>query len=250
MTFTSADAAGIEAITVQAAGEAGNGATGNSVADAVNLDAFTAARTLTVTGEGNIAIDIDAVTTITTVEASAATGRVAVDAGAATGAVTFNGGAGVNNFEGGNGNDVINGGAGNDTLRGNGGNDTINGGAGADTMTGDGGNDTFVIETASALFGDIDIITDFVVADDSLDFNGPVGSATNFVSNGTNAASFNDARELAEGAFDGTVQYYAIDNGTSTWVFYDADGNGSADAAVQLTGITNATTVTAADFVA
>jgi Ca2+-binding RTX toxin-like protein len=250
-TFTStADAATIENISIAALGGAGAGATGDAVDDLANIDAFTAAKTLTVTGSGDIVVTAGAIATLTTVNASAASGAVTINATGAAQAVTFTGGSGVDTFYGGAGNDIINGGAGNDILLGQNGNDVIAGGAGADTMTGGAGTDTFVIETASAQLGDIDFVNDFAVADDSLDFNGPVGSAANFLSNATNAASFNDARELAEGVFDGTVQYYAIDNGTNTWVFFDADRDGTADAAVQLTGLADATGLTAADFVA
>jgi Ca2+-binding RTX toxin-like protein len=252
-TFASTDdAASIEGISVAALGGAGSGATGDAIDDLVDIQAFTGLKTITVTGAGDVNIDASAVgqTAIKTIDTSAATGTVTVDASGSTVVITATGGAGSDVITTGTGADVINTGAGKDTIVAGAGNDTINGGAGSDTMTGNAGNDAFGVETASALLGDIDFITDFTVADDTLDFNGPVGSASNFTSIAANAASFNDAREAANGLLDGTVLYAAVDNGASTWVFYDSGADGTADMAVQLTGVADATTITSAMFIA
>jgi serralysin len=75
------------------------------------------------------------------------------------------------------GNNVIDGRGGNDVLAGNEGNDTLIGGAGLDTMTGGADADTFVFHTRQGPFGgfgldDRDVITDFQVGVDVLEFTG------------------------------------------------------------------------------
>jgi polyhydroxyalkanoate synthesis regulator phasin len=87
-------------------------------------------------------------------------------------------------IKGGGGNDILDGGSGNDILKGGDGIDTIKGGSGDDTISGDGGlniltggdgRDTFVFENS----GTNDIITDFVVGTDILDFKNLLSNATN-----------------------------------------------------------------------
>ena len=71
----------------------------------------------------------------------------------------------------------LTGAAGNDTLNGGAGNDTLNGGAGNDTLTGGAGNDTFVFNTAFSAASNVDTITDFNVANDTIRLDNAVMSA-------------------------------------------------------------------------
>lgn len=135
-----------------------------------------------------------------------------VDASSATRAVSFvgaygndslTGGAGADSISGGGGNDLLSGGAGNDTLSGGLGNDqllggngadklmgdygddtllggagddTLIGGGGADSMTGGAGADRFVFSAANEMSSSAgqptDVISDFQLGIDKLDFSG------------------------------------------------------------------------------
>lgn len=111
--------------------------------------------------------------------------------------------------------------AGNDSLTGGNGDDTLDGGGGNDTLTGGAGNDTFRLSTTSGR--PYTQITDFAVGD-RIDL-----SALN--------VAF-----IGEGAFTGTsvnhgpgqVRYLAGINSTSVWI--DADGDGVADASMEVSG--------------
>ena len=142
-------------------------------------------------------------------------------------------GGGANNTLGQNGNDTLSGGAGNDTLTGGTGNDNLTGGA---------GNDTFVFSAAVNAATNLDVITDYVVANDQIQlstaiFGGTAGAtlaAANFVS----AAGV----PLAADATDRIL--YSTTTGN---LYYDADGNG-ANAAVQIATLTGNPAMTAAEF--
>ncbi len=111
-------------------------------------------------------------------------------------------------------------------LNGGGGNDTLDGGKGANRMTGGAGNDTFKFTTN----GHVDTITDYAVANDTIQLDnavfaalGPVGTlpAAQFRV-GTKALDAND---------------HIIYNNTTGALLYDADGNGAA-AAQQIATLT------------
>lgn len=94
---------------------------------------------------------------------------------------------GNDNIGGQNGNDTLYGGAGNDVFTGGTGNDRLQGGAGRDAVTGNSGNDVFVFQTGDmtnwgATTGAIDqrmqqldVITDFVIGQDKINFSGISG---------------------------------------------------------------------------
>jgi Ca2+-binding RTX toxin-like protein len=99
-----------------------------------------------------------------------------------TGLVTLDGGAGNDTLVGGAGRDLLVGGTERDVLMGFGGNDTLQGGDGADwlfggdgndTLTGGAGADEFFVASATA-FG-LDVITDYNVLEDSIQFNVTAG---------------------------------------------------------------------------
>ena len=131
-------------------------------------------------------------------------GNNTINASGFSGAVTFDGGAGNDTLTGGISNDILIGGTGNDIIVGGAGNDTLTGGAGNDTLTGGIGSDKFVYN----LFADrTDTITDFNIAQDTLDIRGVlvgVGYA------GTNPIA------------DGFVRFLGV--GTNTQVQIDTNG--------------------------
>ncbi len=127
---------------------------------------------------------------------------------------------------------VIDGGAGNDTLRGYAGNDTLIGGA---------GRDIFVFSSLLNASTNVDTISDFRAADDTIYLEARVFqvlsvgglAATAFKSNQTGTA---------EDAGDRIIY-----NSTTGALLYDADGIG-ATAAIRFATVTGAPSITAADF--
>ncbi|MBB6182075.1 beta strand repeat-containing protein [Pseudorhizobium flavum] len=251
--FTSGtDAASIENIVIDAQGASGTSGT-NATADDVVLTAFTGLETLTVTGAGNINIvaaapavapAVPAITSLTTVDASAATGSVTVDASESTEDMTFTGGSGANDFTSGSGDDVLNGGAGNDTLDAGAGDDTLtlNGG---DTATGGADEDVFNVSGGIAL-GAGNEITDFVLADDdAIEFGGAAGTTTNYAESTTTAGSFSEAREIASTEFAGNadLDYVAVWDGTDVHLFYNGGSGDDLVSAVTLTGAVTLATI-------
>ncbi|NEO29967.1 MAG: calcium-binding protein [Symploca sp. SIO3C6] len=83
------------------------------------------------------------------------------------------GGRGDDKLHGGKGDDTVRGGFGDDTMIGGEGDDVIVGGNGSDVMTGGEGNDDFVFEIWKSLrYGEHDVITDFEVGEDQIEFQG------------------------------------------------------------------------------
>ena len=121
----------------------------------------------------------------------------------------------------------------NDTLKGTTAANIITGGAGKDTMTGAAGADVFkfsAITDSGKVAGARDIITDFVKGTDKIDLADFAGT---FTFKGT-------------GALGGSVHgvNYAQASG-NTIIGIDADGNGTLDMQIQLTGLH---ALTASDF--
>lgn len=148
---------------------------------------------------------------------------------------------GNDNFSGGKGDDVLKGGGGNDTLKGGSGNDHIEGGAGLDKMSGGTGTDDFVFKKASDLgskSGKTDVITDFTVKQDTIDFSGIDANETK---KGDQSFKFDGKGDLSGKA--GSLVYQYV-NG-ETVVLGDLDGDGKADIALDLDGKLK---LTAGDF--
>jgi len=144
-------------------------------------------------------------------------------------------------YANGNGLDnVLAGNAGANTMNARGGNDVIDGGLGADTLTGEAGQDIFRFTTALG-GGNVDTITDFSVADDTIQLDHAIFAAAGA------------AGVLTAGAFfAGTAAHDADDrivyDATTGALFYDADGNG-AGAAIQFATIGTGLAVISSDFV-
>jgi Ca2+-binding RTX toxin-like protein len=142
------------------------------------------------------------------------------------------GNAGINTLNGGDGSDSLFGVAGNDVLLGGAGNDGLVGGLGNDTMSGGAGSDSFVFD---APLGNIDRITDFNVAADTIRLDNAVFTAITGTGVLTAAQFARNTTGLAQDASDRIV--YETDTGR---VFYDSNGNaagGSIQFAVLATNL-------------
>jgi Ca2+-binding RTX toxin-like protein len=163
-----------------------------------------------------------------------------------TGSGTINGaGNSLANVITGNGrSNVLSGGAGNDTLSGAAGNDTLVGGAGNDSLTGGAGLDVFRFSAILNATTNRDKITDFVVADDTIQLENAVFTA--LTATGTLAAGRLRAGAGITTAAD--ANDYLIYNSSTGALYYDADGSGAASAPVQFAVIGTGLALTASDF--
>lgn len=249
--------------------------------DNVTIAALTSASALSsivFKGAGTVGLTTGAISTANAhIDSSAATGVQTIDAsGWATNGVKITGGSAADSLTGSGQADVIIGGAGNDT---------ITGGAGADTLTGGDGVDTFVMLTATIASGN-DTITDFTAgtggdridlgfltipaaltavsttaaatiatntiytvnlgaAIGTTDYTSATGFATLFGAGkafGTTVATTDDVLIVVQGTDKSVL--IAIENPAATTL-----ANTDIDAVVTLTGVTNAATFVAANFV-
>jgi len=139
------------------------------------------------------------------------------------------------------GDNTISGRNGNDLLSGRDGDDTLFGGAGNDTLVGGDGSDRYVFDSALSAATNVDRLSDFSVADDTVALDGAVFDAL-------------PAGALASAAFFiGSAAHDADDrliyNATTGALFYDADGNGGAATAVQFATLGSGLALTNNDFV-
>ena len=150
---------------------------------------------------------------------------------------TVNGTSAGNDLRGSSGNDLIDGKSGNDTIWGMGGSDVLIGGAGKDAFV-------FAPDVSKGTAfnlgsGNVDVIADFNVADDTIQLGDSVFSKLQY-------------GKLSSSSF--VVGTKALDSGDrivydnkSGALYYDADGTGSK-AAVKFAVIENHAKLTAADF--
>ena len=145
--------------------------------------------------------------------------------------LTLIGTPGIDTLTGASANDVIKGMAGKDTLVGNAGNDKLYGGLGNDMLTGGSGQDIFLFDTALGRTNvankraNLDKITDFVVADDTIHLAKSVFKAVGKKGVLKQAAFYSGSH--AHDADDRII----FDKKTGA-LFYDSDGNGDT-AAIQ-----------------
>lgn len=135
----------------------------------------------------------------------------------------LDGGTGYDRLSGDAGNDQTHGGSGNDSLTGGSGNDQLHGGADRDRLTGGTGFDQFFFDTALNAATNIDTITDFVSADDTIKLDRAVFDAIE--ADGTLSSAAFRAGSAAADADDRIV----YDQATGS-IFYDADGSGAGEA--------------------
>jgi Ca2+-binding RTX toxin-like protein len=226
-SVAASDAPLIEAVDIASLGPGAPGGPLSSVA----IDSFTGARSITVTGEGNILVSANALTLVATVDASTASGSVIINTAGSTQNMTVTGGSGPGQYVTGSGNDVI------------------MGGAGADLMAGGAGADTYVIQTTTIEVGGADSILagNFDTGIDKLQFGGAAGTAANYAEVAVAGSDFLVARSAAITALAGNpaLDYVAVQNADGVLVFYDGDGDNNlisngTDFAVLIQGITNA----------
>jgi Ca2+-binding RTX toxin-like protein len=118
-------------------------------------------------------------------------------------------------------NETIKGTAGNDSIAGAGGNDTLAGGAGMDILTGGAGKDVFVFDTKLNKSTNVDHITDFVAADDTIHLNNAAGLFTKIGNGALKAGAF------CLGAKAHDADDRIIYNTKTGALYYDADGTGT-----------------------
>jgi VCBS repeat-containing protein len=135
----------------------------------------------------------------------------------------------------------ITGSAGADTIIGGLGADTITGGAGNDTMSGGSGNDSFRFATTLNAATNVDQITDFIVADDTIVLDNAVFTA--LTATGTLATE-----NFAVGAAAADADDFIIYDDASGALFYDADGSGLGDAQVQFATLNPGLAIANDDF--
>ncbi|MET0546707.1 MAG: calcium-binding protein, partial [Caulobacterales bacterium] len=135
-------------------------------------------------------------------------------------------------------NNLLVGNAANNTLNGAAGNDLLYGGLGADTLTGGAAADGFVFNTGLGA-GNIDRITDFNVADDTIRLENMVFSKL------TAVGALNSAFFKVGAAAD--ANDYIVYNKTTGALYYDSNGN-AAGGAVQIATLSANLALTAADF--
>lgn len=138
------------------------------------------------------------------------------------------GAAGKDRLGGGNGNDWLDGGLDKDVISGGNGNDALYGGLGRDVLSGGAGADRFVFDTSPNTLLNSDKISDFVSGIDTLvfsrsDFGG-------FAAGGVLAAGAFRSGDGINAAQDADDRLFY--NSANGYVWYDADGNGSASKAV------------------
>lgn len=135
---------------------------------------------------------------------------------------------------------ILSGLLGNDSLIGGAGDDRLIGGAGNDSLTGGAGLDRFVFDSALSASTNVDLISDFSVADDTMVL---VQSIFAGLATGTLSAAAFQLGTAANDAGDRII----YDQATGR-VFYDADGLGGG-AAIQFAKVAGGTALTNADFV-
>jgi Ca2+-binding RTX toxin-like protein len=175
---------------------------------------------------------------------------------------TINGGAGADVVYAGIGTDVVNGGTGNDVLWGEAGDDNLTGGTGDDWLLGQDGNDTLNFDLgtdigwAGAGADKFKWTSSTQGADILIDFSHAQGDTFQFDHTGFGVAA---GLTLVQGSsfFSGAgahatqavaTAYY---DSTSTILWFDADGTGTASAAQAIAFLSNgsAAGVQASDFV-
>ena len=125
-------------------------------------------------------------------------------------------------------------------VRGNAGNNVINGGGGRDTLTGLGGADSFLFDSALDAAFNVDVITDFNVADDTILLDQTIFSSSLGLGNIS-------AGELVIGAAALDANDRIIYDNSNGALSYDSDGAGG-NAAIQFAVLSQGLTLTSLDF--
>jgi len=145
---------------------------------------------------------------------------------------------GRNTLDGLAGNDLLEGRGGNDKLIGGAGNDRLTGGLGTDALNGGAGRDAFVFD--AALGSGIDKITGFSTRDDTIVLDKSIFTG---LAAGKLPSSFFVSHTAAKDADDRIIY-----NKKTGALFYDADGIGTAAAAIRFATIDKNLKLSTADF--
>ena len=156
------------------------------------------------------------------------TGTAAISATGNALANEITGNAGANTLDGAAGDDFLNGGAGNDRLFGGADNDILNGGSGKDLLDGGAGADIFVFNTALGR-SNIDTIQNFAAGEDRIHLESDIFTGLS-------------------GDLAGALGTLLIYNRSTGALSYDADGSGTASAAIQFATLSKNLTLTADNF--
>ncbi len=158
------------------------------------------------------------------------------------GSDTLSGAAGEDSLNGGSGSDHLQGGLGDDTLAGNAGVDRLYGGAGDDRLDGGSGNDMHFGGSDADWFllgSGRDLIADF----SGRQFGGSPDNDRFVFASGQESGSFvYRGAQAFSGSGDSQARFAQGE------VRIDDDGDGTADLVVEVTGLTQASQLTASDF--
>jgi Ca2+-binding RTX toxin-like protein len=151
----------------------------------------------------------------------------------------------IENLSGSRFSDILNGNSARNAINGGDGNDVINGYAGSDTLSGGAGNDAFVFNTAIGVkANNVDAITDFNVADDTIRLDNAVFTALTATGTLASTAFRANTTGLAGDSSDRII--YETDTGA---LYYDADGNGTGSSGIRFATVGPGLGLTNADFV-
>ncbi|MDQ0323983.1 Ca2+-binding RTX toxin-like protein [Pararhizobium capsulatum DSM 1112] len=137
---------------------------------------------------------------------------------------------------------AITGNAGANIINGSGGNDTLIGGGGNDKLTGGAGNDTFLFNSAVSATTNVDKISDFNVAADTIRLENAIFIALTALGTLASGAFASNSTGLAGDSSDRII--YEKDTGE---LYYDANGSG-AGGGIHFATLTGNLSLTNADF--
>ena len=126
-------------------------------------------------------------------------------------------------------------------VRGNNGNNVINGGNGDDELTGLGGQDSFRFDTPLNAATNVDVISDFTIADDTILLDDDIFSSGLTPNNSVAGSQFVIGAEALD------ASHRIIYNDETGAVLYDSDGAGGADA-IQFAWLSAGLALTNHDF--
>ncbi|MEA3490774.1 MAG: DUF4214 domain-containing protein [Campylobacterota bacterium] len=207
-------------------------------------------------GAGSIAMTSSR-STVTTIDASEATGSIVVGTGLfnIVSGTTYSGGSGTDDVTASRGNDRVSGHAGNDKLNGGNGNDEISGGLGVDTLRGGEGQDKFNFANSGdtgITRATADHIMDFSSGSDKIDFGSlAAGSSDTFDPYNALARNFSEALLAANEALShkNTLIYSFHSDGIDGYLFVDNNGDHLVDEVIVLSGLTRVDSMTYGDIV-
>lgn len=148
----------------------------------------------------------------------------------------------IENLSGSNFGDILTGDASANIILGQDGNDRIDGGGGSDRLTGGLGNDTFLFNSALSATKNVDTITDFSVADDTIRLENSIFTALS----GTGRLTADQFVKNTAGAATDTTDRIIYETGTGK-LFYDSNGDATGGS-IHFATIGTNLDVTSADF--